>query len=180
MIIRNFGLMWDRDCVAWSGVRGAAGHLKGFGPIGSPKKYQVEADFREQIGIYVLYDNRSILYVGQAGSGENDLYIRLKQHLSDHLADRWNRFSWFGVRKVNQDGSLSKVQGELKRTIAASETLDLLEGLLITTLEPSLNKQGARWKNIDQYFQTKEGWDGWSDRELLSYIADQLTEEDED
>jgi len=31
--------------------------------------------------------------------------------------------------------------------------LNEIEGALITALEPKLNKQGARWKDIKEYFQ---------------------------
>lgn len=179
MTIKNFGLMWDRHAVAWSGVRGNAGHLKGIGPIGAPQKDQNEADFRQQIGVYVLYDSDRVVYVGQAGSGNNDLYSRLKNHLKDHLADRWNKFSWFGVRKANNNGSLSKQQGELKRTLNAEDVLDLIEGLMINVMEPALNKQGARWKGVDQYRQLNEGWDAWSEREVLVEIAEKLEIEPE-
>ena len=50
MSIKNFGLMWERNGVQWSGVRGNAGHLSGFGPIGSLKREQHDVDFREQSG----------------------------------------------------------------------------------------------------------------------------------
>ena len=174
MSLKNFGIQWEREFVQWDGTRGNAGHLSGIGPIGKPKKHQVKADFREQIGIYVLYSNDKAVYVGQAGSGTQDLYSRLKQHLTDHLADRWNKFSWFGVRKVNKDGSLSKVQGELNRTLKAHEILDLLEGLMINVIEPPLNKQGARWGDIDQYYQFSEGWSSWSNKDLLVAIAEDM------
>ena len=46
MSIKNYGLMWDRDGVRWSGTRGNAGSLMGQGPIGSPTSNQFEVDFR--------------------------------------------------------------------------------------------------------------------------------------
>ena len=149
------------------------------GPIGKAQKYQNEADFRQQIGVYVLYDDYRVVYVGQAGSGNNDLYSRLKNHLTDHLADRWNKFSWLGIRKVNKNGSLAKQQGELNRNLKSDEVLDLIEGLMINVLEPPLNKQGARWKDIDQYRQIAEGWAAWSEREVLEAIAAKLEIESE-
>ena len=75
---------------------------------------------------------------GKLGAGNSTLFSRLKNHLSDHLADRWDKFSWFGVRKVNKSGfgvrkvnksgKLSKTKGELNRTLKANEILDLLGG----------------------------------------------------
>ena len=171
MSIKNFGLMWERNGVQWNGVRGNAGHLSGFGPIGSPKREQHDVDFREQIGVYILYRNSNVVYVGQAGVGDQTLYSRLKDHTVDHLANRWERFSWFGVKKVNQNGSLSAAQGQ-SRQINAADMLNLLEGLLINVVEPPLNKQGARWGNIHQYYQKIEGWDNWTDKDLLIAIAE--------
>lgn len=166
--------MWERSAVAWSGVRGNAGHLRGMGPIGVAKKDQIQADFREQIGVYVLYKGERVVYVGQAGAGSNTLYTRLKNHLTDHLADRWDRFSWFGIRNVNKDGSLSKQQGELNRILKADDILDLIEGLMMNILEPPLNKQGPRWKGVNQYYQHKEGWAAWTDREILEAVAEKV------
>lgn len=180
MSIKNFGLQWNRDAVHWYGNKGDAGRLMGEGPIGYAKKNQTQTDFREQIGIYVLYSDGKAIYVGQAGSGNNTLFSRLKQHLTDHLADRWDKFSWFGVRKVNKDGSISKAQGDLNRNLKATEILDLIEGLMINVIEPPLNKQGARWKNIDQYYQFEEGWSSWSNKELLVTIAETLDINPED
>ena len=47
--------MWKRDHVRWSGVRGNAVRLLGKGPIGANILDQQEVDFREQIGVYILY-----------------------------------------------------------------------------------------------------------------------------
>jgi hypothetical protein len=45
--------------------------------------------------------------VGQAGANDQQrLFDRLKQHTKDQLADRWSKFSWFGVRSVNNTGEL--------------------------------------------------------------------------
>ena len=101
MTIKNFGLMWEREYVHWSGARGNAGRLMGKGPIGRPKREQKAVDFRHQTGVYILYRNESVVYVGQAGTGTNTLFSRLKNHSADHLADRWDLFSWFGVRNLS-------------------------------------------------------------------------------
>jgi hypothetical protein len=65
-------------------------------------------DFREQQGVYCLYDdNFRLVYLGQAG-GKNDQrhFIRLRQHREDFVSERWTRFSWFGVRQVLNTGNL--------------------------------------------------------------------------
>jgi len=80
-VIKNYGLMWSQDAVFW-GRGGRRGALKG------QRKGQI-IDFREQIGVYVLYDEgRHPVYVGQAGQGNARLFKRLRSHRGDHLADR--------------------------------------------------------------------------------------------
>ena len=60
MTIKNYGLMWERESVRWVGTKGNAAKLMGQGPIGNPIKDQVEVDFREQIGVYILYRNETV------------------------------------------------------------------------------------------------------------------------
>ena len=84
LTIENFGRRWRRDKIAW-GKGNNKGHLKG--ELRRSKKTIV--DFREQIGIYVLYNNAGEpVYVGQAGIGNKRLFGRLKDHRNDHLRDR--------------------------------------------------------------------------------------------
>ena len=151
--VTNFGHFWTRKLVNF-GSRGSAGSLDGYsGPLSKPQV----TDFRDQIGIYVLYsDTREVVYVGQAGSGTQRLLSRLRQHTRDHLRERWTHFSWFGLRQVNKDGSLSdKQKPDSKFSGSNSDALDELEAVLIQLFEPRLNKQGSKWKGTAEYRQ----WD---------------------
>lgn len=148
MLIRNFGHLWERKYINYGRPK-VSGHLRGY--ITSTKK----VDFREQIGIYVLSDKDLLpIYVGQAGNGNRRLLARLREHERDHLWNRWEHFSWFGFRRVNQNGSLS-LHDDAQKIFKATgvELLNEVEGALITALEPRLNKQGARWKDADEYYQ---------------------------
>jgi hypothetical protein len=152
MLIRNFGHLWERKFINFgTGGRGNRGHLKGYnGPL--------KADFRDQIGIYVLYDKDFLpVYIGQAGRGKAGLLRRLNQHETDHLWSRWEYFSWFGFRRVNKNEGLSAFD-EVEKVFRAKGSLLLneVEGVLITALEPKLNKQGPRWKDVKEYFQTRD------------------------
>jgi len=148
MLIKNFGTLWERKYIHFGsqGIRGCM--------IGSSNKID-EADFAEQIGIYVLYDkDMQSVYVGQAGNGKASIYSRLKQHETDHLWNRWSYVSWYGFRGVNNDGTLSqKDHIEKISKIDGANLLNEIEGLLITILEPRLNKQGAKWVEVDEFFQ---------------------------
>lgn len=155
--IKNYGLHWERGLVDFGGPgHGKKGSLKG-AKRGAKKRI---VDFREQIGVYVLYDeNLKPVYVGQAGGGKNDrLFNRLKQHRRDHLRSRWTHFSWFGMREVNssnQSKDLSSNQKPESKLAHYShkDALNEIEGILIATLEPNLNRQGGKWKGAYEYLQ---------------------------
>jgi hypothetical protein len=71
------------------------------------------------------------------------------------LWNRWEHFSWFGFRRVNKSSGQLSLFDSLDKTFKISGTLLLneIEGALITALEPKLNKQGACWKDVEEYFQ---------------------------
>jgi hypothetical protein len=148
-LIKNWGFQWQRQYI-FRGAGSNAGHLKGYA------SGLAEADFREQIGVYILHDrDLRIVYVGQAGNGNATLFNRLKNHLDGRLAGRWDYFTWFGFLKVNIDGTLSDV-ADVKSRVSGftySEALDQVEGILIETIEPSLNKQAGQLKDAREYTQ---------------------------
>ena len=170
-LFSNMGLFWKEEDVFW-GEQKRPGRLLG---RFSKRKRSDPVDFREQIGIYVLYAEYSIVYVGQTGSGDQTLLVRLRQHLSDDLAERWNRFSWFGVRKVNLDGSLSVKKSAVHPSLATA--LNHIEGVLIHAAEPPLNGQGGRFgENVERYLQERdEEHLGLTDRKMLVDIHKMVT-----
>ena len=98
LAIKNYGHYWSRNLVNW-GTRGKNNSGDMLGYLIDNRKPRV-TDFRDQIGIYVLYaEQREVVYIGQAGSGGQQLFLRLRQHTRDHLRDRWQYFSWFGFVK---------------------------------------------------------------------------------
>ncbi|MBN4054824.1 GIY-YIG nuclease family protein, partial [Nitrospira defluvii] len=148
LAIRNFGLLWDRDRIHF-GSPGVSGHL-----IGENSRVK-KADFRKQSGVYILYDkDMRPVYVGQAGRGNANLFSRLRHHDRDHLWNRWEYFSWFGLCKVNNNGELS-MSDNADRSISGKvkDALNEIEGVLILILEPRLNKQGPKWKDAEEFFQ---------------------------
>ena len=61
-VIKNYGIMWRRDHIFWGRGRNR-GCLEG-------RRSARIIDFRDQIGVYVLYDEaRRPIYVGQAVKG---------------------------------------------------------------------------------------------------------------
>lgn len=81
-IISSFGMFWRREAVEWVNNP----KILGMQQIGAEP-----VDFSKQIGIYLLYDGREIIYVGRAT--ERPLGKRLYEHTLDRLSSRWDRFS---------------------------------------------------------------------------------------
>ena len=153
-IIKNFGFLWERKYIKrGSGGAGNAGCIDGF----RDGDKNTLIDFSDQIGVYALYDeNRSIIYVGQAGNGKATLFARLKQHMKgSNLWNRWMYFSWVGFRNVLESGHLRKTQSVNARIsgFKYGDALNEIEGILIELLEPKLNKQGGKLKKAIEYFQ---------------------------
>lgn len=153
MLIRNYGLFWKRDRIHF-GAGKNAGHLKGI-RVGAKRSDPI--DFRDQQGVYCLYDDGfRLIYVGQAG-GKNGqrLFDRLKQHRDDHISDRWTKFSWFGVRQVLQSGSLKAEKDAAHPTIG--DVLNHIEAILIAAAEPVHNRQSGRFGTaVEHYRQFSE------------------------
>jgi len=147
--IKNFGYLWDRNRIFW-GRPNVAGSL-----LGSHKDYG-RVDFRDQKGIYILHtDDLKVVYIGQVGSGNNALFDRLRQHTkSDEMWNRWRFVSWFGWRGVNKDCSLTNYSNGAPSIKASSEDfLDEVEAVLLQVAEPTLNRQGPKWKDTIQFKQ---------------------------
>ena len=147
MIISSYGLFWDKNEVHW-GHKKDSGTLAGY--LEGDKNNKV--DFRNQKGIYALYDSAfNLVYVGQAGSKEyQNLFLRLKNHLSDHLSERWRYFSWFGFCYVKGDNTLS--DGAQHPTTSHEDALNHLEAVSIAIAEPKLNLRRGNF-NCEKYFQ---------------------------
>jgi len=150
-IIANMGLFWHRDKVLWSGDR-RVGPKKLLGVRASAKR-SGEVDFWKQAGIYALYADYDLIYVGQAGLGDKScIGNRLKSHTRDSLADRWDKFSWFGLRTVRKNQTLGAKFQKAKATW--SDVADVLEGILIEVAEPPQNSQKGRFgPGVQRYIQ---------------------------
>ncbi|MEP6647532.1 MAG: GIY-YIG nuclease family protein [Saprospiraceae bacterium] len=151
MIIYNYGLFWNVEDIFW-GKPSDEGML-----LGVPSKARSEkpVDFRYQSGIYALYADYNLIYIGQTGRGNQKLFTRLRSHRRHALAGRWNRFSWFGTRRVLGNGNLAAEK--IKSPSTHEEALNHMEAILISVGEPPLNRQGGAWgKDVVQYRQRRD------------------------
>lgn len=141
-IINAFGIYWNRNLVHWK----SQPDLLGIQQIGA-----TEVNFKDQIGIYLLHDSRETIYVGQAI--EQSLGKRLKDHTTDRLAGRWDRFSWFGFYPVTEDAKLNLSVKFKEFTI--QNLGDIMEAILIESIEPRQNrKQGNSFVGLE-YLQVE-------------------------
>ena len=89
------------------------------------------------------------------GTDQYSLYKRLKSHTRDDLSDRWDRFSWFGIRYVTKSGNLAKTTQKVRPTY--SQAIEHLEAVLIHAAEPPLNRQGGRFgDSVKRYLQYRD------------------------
>lgn len=125
-IITSFGMFWRRSAVEWV----ATPKLLGMQEIGA-----TPVDFFKQLGIYLLYDGREVIYVGR--STDRPLGRRLFEHTMDRLSTRWDRFSWFGLLPVSEAGHLES----LPENYEAAKLIPALEAILVEALEPRQNRK---------------------------------------
>lgn len=140
-IVSSFGMFWRRDFVAWTGKP----KIPGIQQIGSEP-----VDFCGQLGIYLLYDGREVVYVGR--SVDRPLGRRLYEHTRDRLSTRWDRFSWFGVLPVSDKGDLQDQPGGY----GAKKILPALEAILIEALEPRQNRKRGDDLSAVEYLQQED------------------------
>lgn len=168
-LIQTVGLFWQEQNVFWGRGR-QAGALYG---VPSSNVTADPIDFRDQVGVYVLYADYDLIYVGQAGGGANKLLHRLKQHRSDDLTGRWSRFSWFGLRRVLSSGDLSNVNQAAHPPLP--EILNHIEAILIHSAEPPLNRQGGRFGDaVTRYLQVRDERLGPTPEEMIRDLHNAL------
>jgi len=137
-IIHAFGMYWQRDLIVWHNEPSM---------YGKQQAKSTPVDFGKQKGIYILYDHHTAVYVGR--SIDRPLGKRLYEHTIDRLGSRWNRFSWFGLLDVTQEGDLR----ELDLNTSLASLVATLEALLIETLEPPQNRKRGDDFSAIEYIQ---------------------------
>jgi hypothetical protein len=155
MQVTSYGLFWRSDEIEWFPGQGNRNEFRLLGRIGKNRPGIRVADFRGQQGIYILFDEYGPAYVGLA-KGER-LGARLRDHHTDHLSDKWDRFSWFGFNPVgvqpDEYGVLPLSQPRHDVTDDTSTTIGDLEALLISAMGPKLNQQKMRFDNAERWEQ---------------------------
>jgi hypothetical protein len=161
-LLNAFGLFWRRGDVDWNPAQ--------------PKLYgeqlsgSTAVDFSNQEGVYLLYDASRLVYVGRVT--EPRLGKRLREHTRDRLSGRWDRFSWFGVRPVGDDGILKDAPDN---QLSSSVVISTLEALLIEALEPPQNRrQGDGFAELEFIQKTDPQIEIRQKRRILEELGKKL------
>ena len=139
--VGSHGIYWDRAQVDWSENRP---QLLGVAPGEG-----IEVDFYSQLGVYILYDLHHPVYVGR--STDHSVGEQLLVHTVDRLRGRWNRFSWFGIRGVTEQGKLESPPSSADPTAVIST----LEAILIEVLAPTQNGRGGDHLSAGEFLQVE-------------------------
>lgn len=112
-------------------------------------------NFAKQHAVYLLHHYREIVYVGQTVGPKASLAARLREHTrSPPLHSRWNRFSWFGFRKViHHDSGGELGEAHLPIGFTVRDLMSIVEAILIEAVEPRNNRQGGKRFNELAYGQ---------------------------
>lgn len=153
-IITSFGMFWQRDAIVWVSTPKI---------LGMQRPGAKEVDFSKQLGIYLLYDGREVIYAGR--TTERPLGKRLYEHTTDRLSSRWDRFSWFGLLRVSEDGQLDAQPAMYQGT----RIIPAVEAILIEALEPRQNRKRGDDLSQVEYIQKE-------DPEILRKKAQQIVQ----
>jgi hypothetical protein len=139
--IKAYGAYWSRASIKWDSPKLLGRQQIGADPV----------DLSKQIGVYLLYHEREVVYVGRAT--DRPIIKRLQEHDKDRLKARWDRFSWFGLYSVSAKGKVTEDQP----TVSDSEALiRTLEAVLIEAMEPRQNRRGGDHFADIEYIQVED------------------------
>ncbi len=145
-LIKAFGMYWQRNSVVWNSKPKL---------LGVQQKGADLVNFGEQRGIYLLHDGREVVYVGR--TTDMGIGSRIGEHTKDRLNGRWDRFSWFGLLSVSEEGSLGSASTNSTRL---EDIIVSLEAVLIEGLEPRQNRRRGDLFRAAEYLQ-------WLDPDLV-------------
>ena len=155
MLVGAYGVFWDARLVDWEAYRwrllGRRGMASGTIKI---------ADFRKARGVYVLYSDTGIYYVGLASS-ESGIGGRLKDHRSDAHSGRWTRFSWFAFdgpseTEVYPDGVLKHDEWAGIEEAEDRVVIREMEALLLAVTSPPGNVQKTKFLAATEWLQVAD------------------------
>ncbi len=141
-LINALGMYWSRGVVNWAS---SVPKL-----LGRQTTASESVDFADQRGVYLLYDRSEVIYVGRAI--DQGIGSRLRQHITDRLGSRWDRFSWFGILGVAESGKLIAEDQAYDQSVLIAT----MEALLIESVEPRQNRRRGDDFQAIEYLQVED------------------------
>ena len=123
-------------------------------------------NFWEAKGIYVLHSDFRAIYVGKAFG--TSIGKRLRDHLTDRLAGRWDMFSGYSVSSPRTTQLDVAQPGQ--RQVNPDTVVSTLEALAILVADPSLNRKRESLQDAFEAFQP----DNANPRMIRSYLEEIL------
>ncbi len=139
-IIKAFGKHWRRDKIDWSTTEPSL--------WGRQTSKSQPVDFKTVRGVYMLFKDYDMIYVGVAV--KESIAKRLRQHTKDKHCDRWNNFSWFSFDGVNQNGTIRKVN---TFSVKIDDVAKAVEAIVIEGVDPHRNGRGGDYLKGRKYTQ---------------------------
>ncbi len=139
-IIRALGMFWLRNNVNWKNNPAILGRQHGADDV----------DLAGQRGVYLLNDRHDVIYVGK--SVERPMGQRLYEHTKDRHSGRWDRFSWFGLLDIGEDGQLDSEMP----TASGEDIINAFESILIECLEPPQNRRRGDHLDAVEFIQSRD------------------------
>lgn len=162
-VVKCVGMYWNASKIIWKSKPRL---------LGQEQQGSKEIDFCDQVGIYLLYDRSRVIYVGR--SVDRPLGVRLSEHTRDRLNGRWDRFSWFGLRGVDNSGKLVNADFSASQ----SQIISLMEAILIESLEPPQNrKRGDDFSDIEYLQVADKEKQAQRQKALISMLTETDSEE---
>lgn len=159
-MVRSLGMYWRASEVNWKRNPRLLGQQQAGSDV---------LDFCTQIGIYLLHDRERVIYVGR--SIDRAMGQRLFEHTRDRLNGRWDRFSWFGLKAVSDDGKLEEVE---PINSSVSVLISTMEAILIEAMEPPQNRRRGDQLSAIEYLQAADPESGDDKKKLIASLLTQI------
>lgn len=163
MLVKCFGHFWNPDIIEWGGDGSGNGKL--IGRIKREGKAH-QIDFWKAKGIYVLYSDFKPIYVGKAI--KTSIGKRVRDHLTDRLAGRWDMFSWYSMSRPRI--TEADVSSPGQRQLKPETVINTLEALAILIADPALNRKRESLADAYEALQPNDA----KPRTIRSYLQDIL------
>ena len=145
-LIHAYGEYWSREAVDWKSKK-ISGERRKIRGTSKAKHCEVW----NQRGIYALYKDFKLVYVGLAISKTRGIGSRLHDHCTKaSKRDRWDSFSWFGIDSYDNAG---KLKPDVASKVNEATIIRTLELVAILVADPPMNRSKGKFTGAERISQ---------------------------